>query len=366
MRAQSPPHAEGASLKAPRVGKGEEDVAAAMTPPFANPVLETPPKISISITEACPHACAHCYADCARAPKPGELPIRQWREILLRLADEGFIQVYFEGGEPFAKPGFLELVEAAAPRMMTLVRTRGAGLDARVADRLAAARVGRVLVDLMGDDAALHDATAGSPGAFAAATAAIGHATSRGIPVDALVVLTRATAPRLNAILHLAHRLGAERAGILRLYPLGRAKPLWESIALPLAAQMAALAALDPPPGLTVMQSWHPRNQNCCWQAAALNAFGDIIGCQYLREYVNYGNIRDRSYLDAWRNDPLYRRIRAGHVEASCPDCAASQRSHGGCRSTAFAFHGRWEAPDPFDVTLNDGVDLAVLPDRLR
>jgi radical SAM protein with 4Fe4S-binding SPASM domain len=114
------------------------------------------------------------------------------------------------------------------------------------------------------------------------------------------------------------------------------------------------------------MQSWHPRNQNCCWQAAALNAFGDIIGCQYLREYVSYGNIRDRSYLDAWRNDPLYRRIRSGHVEASCADCAGSQRSHGGCRSTAFAFHGRWEAPDPFDVTLNQGVDLAVLPDRLR
>ena len=46
----------------------------------------------------------------------------------------------------------------------------------------------------------------------------------RGIPVDALVVLTRRTAPRLNGILRLAHRLGAERVGILRLYPLGRAK----------------------------------------------------------------------------------------------------------------------------------------------
>ncbi|MCU0985519.1 MAG: radical SAM protein [Acetobacteraceae bacterium] len=337
-----------------------------MTPPFANPQLDTPPKISVSVTEACPHACAHCYADCARAPKPRELSMPQWRDILHRLADDGFIQVYFEGGEPFAKPGFLDLVEAVAPRMMTLVRTRGAGLDARVADRLATARVGRVLVDLMGDDAASHDASAGARGAFDSACAAISHSAARGIPADALVVLTRQTAPRLNAILRLAWTLGAERVGILRLYPLGRAKGIWESIALPLHEQMAALAALDPPAGLRVMQSWHPRNQNCCWQAAALNAFGDIIGCQYLREYVSYGNIRDRSYLDAWRNDPLYRRIRSGHVEASCADCAGSQRSHGGCRSTAFAFHGRWEAPDPFDVTLNQGVDLAVLPDRLR
>lgn len=335
-------------------------------PPFANPVLETPPKISISITEACPYACAYCYAGCARAPKRGEIAVPEWREILARLADQGFIQAYFEGGEPLAKPGFLDLLETTAPRMMTLVRTKGAGLDARVADRLAAARLGRLLVDLMGDDAATHDACAGHPGAFDAACRAIVLAAARGIPVDALVVLTRTTAPRLNAILALAHRLGAARAGILRLYPLGRAKGIWEAIALPLAEQMQALEALAPPPGLTVMQSWHPRNQNCCWQAAALDAFGRIIGCQYLREYVDHGNIRDRDYLDAWANAPLYRTLRAGHVEASCPDCAVSQRSHGGCRSTAFAFHGRWEAPDPFDVTLNDGVDLAVLPARLR
>jgi len=130
------------------------------TPPVrsANPVLDTPPKISVSITEACPQACAHCYADCARAPKPGEIAVPEWRGILGRLAEEGFIQAYFEGGEPFAKPGFLDLVEAVAPRMMTLVRTRGAGLDATVAERLAKARVGRVLVDLMGEDAASHDA----------------------------------------------------------------------------------------------------------------------------------------------------------------------------------------------------------------
>ncbi|WP_291297208.1 radical SAM/SPASM domain-containing protein [Elioraea sp.] len=337
-----------------------------MQPAFANPVLETPPKISISITEACPHACAHCYSDCARAPKAGELSIPAWRRVIDGLTEEGFIQAYFEGGEPFAKPGFLDLIETTAPRMMTLVRTKGAGLDAAVADRLAAARVGRVLVDLMGADAATHDATAGAAGAFDQAIAAIGHCVARAIPVDVLVVLTRSTAPQLNAILALAHGLGAERVGILRLYPLGRAKAIWGGIALPLADQMAALAALAPPPGLKVMQSWHPRDQNCCWQAAALNAFGDMIGCQYLREYVNYGNIRDRPYLDAWRNDPLYKQIRSGNVEASCPDCSGSQRSHGGCRSTAFAFHGRWEAPDPFDVTLNDGVDLAVLPDRLR
>ena len=58
------------------------------------------------------------------------------------------------------------------------------------------------------------------------------------------------------------------------------------------------------------------------------------------------------------------RELRSGNVESSCGSCSASQNSHGGCRSTAYAFHGRWSAPDPFDIELNEGVDLRVLPSR--
>jgi hypothetical protein len=49
-------------------------------------------------------------------------------------------------------------------------------------------------------------------------------------------------------------------------------------------------------------------------------------------------------------------------VEESCGDCSATQGSHGGCRSAAYAFHGRWTAPDPFDSALNHGTDLTRLP----
>lgn len=327
-----------------------------------NPRLETPPKITIGVTEACPLKCRHCYADCAHAPKDGEVSADTWVRTLRDLSTRGVIQAYFEGGEPLLKPGFLDILSAAADTMMTLVRTHGWGVSSTVAAEYAAAGLGRALVDLAGADAATHEAHTGTPGSFATTTDAVRHFAAAGIPTDVLVILTRQTAPQLSRIAHLAAELGAQRMGVLRLYPMGRARANWAEMALPLPEQMAALRALQPPPGLKIMQSWHPNDHNCCWQAAAINASGRAIGCMYLREYVDYGDATVTPYDDIWKNNPLYREIRSGNVEETCHDCSDSQGSHGGCRSTAFAFHGRWTAPDPFDAGLNHGMDLTELP----
>jgi radical SAM protein with 4Fe4S-binding SPASM domain len=132
-----------------------------------------------------------------------------------------------------------------------------------------------------------------------------------------------------------------------------------------LEEQQSVLAAVRVPDGFKIMQSWHPNDRNCCWQAAAVTATGDSVGCMYLREYVDFGNIRATPLLDTWRNNELYRSLREGEVESSCPSCHDKDGTHGGCRSTAYAFHGRFDAPDPFCSHLNDGVDLRVLPQRL-
>lgn len=330
------------------------------------PALASPPKISLGITEACPLQCRHCYADCAPAPKPDELSIQAWMEVVDQLLADGVIQFYFEGGEPLLKPGFLGLLARCARDAMTLLRTHGTLIDDAMADALQAAGVGRVLIDLMGAEAATHDHATGIPGSFAASCAGLRRCAGRGIATDALVILTRHTAPELNALLRLAAGLGAERVGILRLYPLGRAKRHWDELALSLDEQMAAIQALDPPRGLTVMQSWHPYDRNCCWQAAAVDAAGRAVGCMYLREYADFGRVagdRATRYLDIWRHHPAYLRLRAGTGLESTPhDSPASDGLPGGCRSSAYAFHGRWTAPDPFDAALNGGVDLRVLP----
>jgi radical SAM protein with 4Fe4S-binding SPASM domain len=327
-----------------------------------NPVLHSPPKISIGLTEACPYHCRHCYADCAAAPKPGELSAERWIRLLADLAGRGVVQAYIEGGEPLAKPGIMDLLRSITPVMMTLLRTHGWGVTQHRANELADAGLGRMLVDLMGADAATHDRHTGVAGSFAAACDAIRWSARAGMNTDALVILTRQTAPQLSRIAALVAELGGRRLGVLRLYPLGRARAAWSELAISLADQTAALAALTVPAGLRIMQSWHPNDHNCCWQAAAINAFGRAIGCMYLRDYVDYGDATVTPYDEIWRDNPLNRQLRSGDVEETCGECSSTQGSHGGCRSTAYAWSGRWTAPDPFDTKLNHGVDLTQLP----
>ena len=328
------------------------------------PYFRSPPKITISFTESCNLRCKHCYADCRRSPSARELSGAEWMRFADYLVEHQFISVYFEGGEPLHRSDFCEVLRYCAPKLMTMVRTNGTLVTPAVARELKRAGAGIVLVDIMGARAATHDWFAGVPGSFRKACAAVKRLQDEGLNVWLLTILNRRNAAEINDVLALAAQLGVPRAGILRLYPLGRAKRRWGELSLSLDEQMQVIDGLRVPAGLHVMQSWHPRDKNCCWQSAAVNAYGDSIGCAYLREYVNYGNIRETPFLDTWKH-PLYRELRAGQVKKSCGGCEASEHSRGGCRSTAYAFHGRWDAPDPFCSNLNDGVDLRVLPNRL-
>jgi len=329
------------------------------------PGYAIPPKMTVSITNTCNLRCAWCYGDCGETSSRSELDTKEWLRFIDYLVANNFIRIYIEGGEPLHRPDFLRILKHATPKMMTVVRTNGTLIDRPLARELKSMGVGRVLVDIMGAHPSTHDRLTGIEGSFDKSCAAVRHLSDVGIKTDVLTILTRKNVSQIQECIELAHGLGALRLGILRLYPLGRAKRAWADLALSLNEQMAALANLRVPAGFSIMQSWHPNDRNCCWQGATVNAYGDSIGCTYLREYVNFGNIRRTPFLETWHTDPLYRKLRGGQVEKSCSSCHERDGTAGGCRSTAYAFHGRWDAPDPFCSTLNDGVDLRVLPGRL-
>jgi radical SAM protein with 4Fe4S-binding SPASM domain len=328
---------------------------------WANPMrLEAPVKITISYTASCPLDCRHCYARCGESSKP-EMTGAQWRRFLDERLDAGVISILFEGGEPLAREDFLDVLADCSPRALTRVRSNGWLITDSVAAELKQAGVGTVLVDFMGARPESNDWFARRDGAFQRSRTAVKRLLEAGVPTQMLIILNRRNMGELQAFAELAGELGVDTVGILRLYPIGRAKSQWSEIALTLDEQMAVLGALRAPTGMRVMQSWHPNDGNCCWQMAAVSPSGDSIGCSYLREFVNYGNVRDVPFERTW-DHPLYQRLRAGKVESSCGSCADREGSHGGCRSTAYAFHGRWSAPDPFDIALNQGVDLRDLP----
>jgi radical SAM protein with 4Fe4S-binding SPASM domain len=324
--------------------------------------LDAPVKITVSYTARCPLDCRHCYAGCAADPDTRELSAGEWTRFLDERIEAGVVSILFEGGEPLARPDFLDVLAHCSPRTLTRVRSNGWLIDDAMASRLRAAGTGTVLVDFMGARAESHDWFAQRPAAFERACAAVRRLVAAGVPTQMLIILTRRNMGELQDFVELAHALGIDTVGILRLYPIGRARLAWKALAMTLDEQTAVLKALRPPAGMRIMQSWHPNDGNCCWQMAAVDPVGESIGCSYLREFVAYGNVREVPFEETW-NHPLYRELREGAVEASCGSCSEREGSHGGCRSTAYAFHGRWSAPDPFDSELNQGVDLRDLPE---
>ena len=327
-----------------------------------NPMqLEAPVKLTVSYTASCPLDCRHCYAGCGGDRGGEELNAAEWARFLDERIDAGAMSLLFEGGEPFGRPDFYDVLARCSPHALTRVRTNGWLVTDDLARRLRVVGVGTVLVDFMGARPETHDWFARKDGAFGRACDAVRSLVHHGVDTQMLIILTRRNMGELQAFIRLAEALGVTTVGVLRLYPIGRAKQIWDELAMTLEEQMAVLNALRLPAGMRLMQSWHPNDGNCCWQMAAVDPYGNSIGCSYLREFVNYGNIRDVTFDETW-NHPLYRELREGQVESSCGSCAEREGSHGGCRSTAYAFHGRWSAPDPFDTELNQGVDLRDLP----
>ena len=114
------------------------------------PYFETPPKMTVSITNTCNLDCAHCYGDCTPTRSPRELTVTEWLQFIDYLVDNDFIELYIEGGEPLVMPGFDAVLAHCARKLMTMVRTNGTLLTDEVAQRWKAHGVGRVFVDIMG------------------------------------------------------------------------------------------------------------------------------------------------------------------------------------------------------------------------
>lgn len=331
------------------------------------PKLDKPFKLTLCVTAKCNMDCKLCYADCNRDHK-AEMTTAEWKTFIDHLIENNFLHVFIEGGEPLFRDDFEDLLAHIDKQLFIAIRTHAHMIDRARAERLKALGVGRLYVDLFAAIPEVQDELTGTPGCYDRVVEGIRHARAVGIKVTILGILSRKNFDHLQRYADLAEELDCDQVGVLRLYPLGRAKKNWAELSLSLKEMMDALNGLVMPPTVQLMQSWHPRDGNCCWQNAAVSPYGESIGCPYMREYVNYGDVRVTPFVDTW-DHPLHRQIRANDVEESCPECSATQGTHGGCRSTAYAFHGRFTAPDPYCTHHNahkeEGVDLRVLPERL-
>ncbi|MDI6847280.1 MAG: radical SAM protein [Candidatus Bathyarchaeia archaeon] len=133
----------------------------------------------------------------------------EWIQLIDDCIEAGVFNIIFSGGDPIAFDALPELIEYSAPKFFIGLLTDGFRLTRRVSQSLASAGLKEITLYLNGADAVTHDRIMGRNGSFTHVTQAVSLLKDVGIDVHITTHVLRSNIHQVNAILELAHHLGA-------------------------------------------------------------------------------------------------------------------------------------------------------------
>jgi len=157
--------------------------------------VHVPPYLIVSVTARCNLACRGCYARAHGRSAEGELPLARLGEILAEAEELGASVVFLAGGEPFLRPGILDLTRECR-RTIFPVFTNGLLIDDGVIARLRRQPHVIPVVSVEGHEAAT-DARRGR-GVYRRAREVIGRLGAAGVFCGISLTVTRENFPTVT------------------------------------------------------------------------------------------------------------------------------------------------------------------------
>ncbi len=287
-----------------------------------------PLNVTLELTLRCNIRCMHCYNFDRDEPRPGagnELTMAEIRALLRDLRRAGTLFLSLTGGEAMVHPRFWEIADEAAARGFALtVLSNGTLLTEAACDRLAAyANLWGVSLSVYGAGAATHDAVTQVAGSYERTMSGARRLAERGVRVGLKFVLMRANAAEAGAMIERAEAEGFEYS----VDPTITGRYDGTSGSLSTRVDAATLESLyrEPLRFLVGKGHAHPTDDefkcNCARGNAAVSATGEVYPC--IATPLRAGNIRERGFLEIWKESPVFRWIRGLRVEdfKTCAPC---------------------------------------------
>jgi len=324
--------------------------------------------IIFEVTQACDHACLHCYNIWNHPARPtprldGPPDLRPLLERVLEQVECSHVTL--TGGEPMLRRDLPEIVGWLNERHVSVtVITNGHRLGDGLALELIRRGVGLFEVPLLSFRREVHDALSASKGAFDAALAALANVRYHQGQAVAVFVATRRNVADLYDTLKLAFAFGVYGVMLNRFNPGGRGAGHIEGL-LPTVTEMRT--ALEVAEGAA--QEFHLSIscsipiQPCLIDTSAyphlgfgfcaagtsrayytLDTAGDIRPCNHTPTVL--GNVWQAPFAEIIAPARLAAFIAA--VPACCQPCARRDECQGGCKASAQVCYGDLSAEEPF------------------
>ncbi|MGC9087632.1 MAG: TIGR04053 family radical SAM/SPASM domain-containing protein [Conexivisphaera sp.] len=337
-------------------------------------------------TRACGLACRHCRANAMTQRLPGELSTSEGMRLLEEMADFGDPKpmVIFTGGDPLIRDDLEELISAA--RNLGLRSSAAPAVTPLFTEErmrsLRAAGLSGISISLDGSPST-HEWVRRSPGHFTSTLEAVRVATSAGLKVQLNSLIFRGNVEEIPDVLATARSLGVDTLEFFYLVKVGRAADGMEELTPaeyedvstflvdatsycftvrtvegPFIRRIAAgggirVGSLH---GLLVDRARKLLGEPPCQRSLRVTntrdgkgiifvAYnGDVYPSGFLP--VPQGNVRRSRLVEIYRDNPLFKSIRAAEFSGRCGACEYRDIC-GGSRSRAFAALGDPLGEDP-------------------
>jgi pyrroloquinoline quinone biosynthesis protein E len=331
--------------------------------PTATAADDHPYTLIAELTYRCPLRCPYCSNPTELASATAELTTDEWSQVFTDAASLGVLQVHLTGGEPLARRDLEPIVASGheAGLYVNLI-TSGVPLSR---ERLAALRangVDHVQLSVQDADEASADRIAGYA-SFAHKLEVATWVKAEKLPLTVNVVLHRDNLDRIEAIIALAERLGADRLELANTQYLGWAlanrdallptrEQLDRAFAVASEARARLLGRMEM---VFVTPDYYAEFPRACmdgWARRYIHVApsGLVLPCHAAHTLpgLSFQSVRELPLRAIWSSSPGLERFRGhGWMPEPCASCPRKEIDHGGCRCQSYQLVGDASATDP-------------------